>query len=187
MSNSWESVYLTFLQRTLRKVCLANACQIMSNVEEKHHTHTTHTHTRMLSSLGRTGKLTTETGSLASCLTGTGSNMSILLVGLSRVFWSLALLSAVQSAGGRRERRPGSGLPGAPRAQRCQRPRPRSAGGGGGGRRGRGRARGRTRVRRARRGEGSAGARAALRLGPGSARLRSWLPSGSWHQLRAVT
>lgn len=36
------------------------------------------------------GKLTTETGSMASCLTGTGSNMSILLVILSRVLWCLA-------------------------------------------------------------------------------------------------
>lgn len=32
------------------------------------------------------GQLTTETGSMASCLTGTGSNMSILLVKPSRVF-----------------------------------------------------------------------------------------------------
>ncbi|XP_033277614.1 translation initiation factor IF-2-like [Orcinus orca] len=63
--------------------------------------------------------------------------------------------------------------------QWCQRSSP--GGVGGGGRRGRGLAR----VRRARLGS----VRRALALrsssGPGSARLRSWLPSGSWHQLRA--
>lgn len=53
------------------------------------------THSKVITSWNKQevfsfGKLTTETGSMASCLTGTGSNMSILLVMLSRVLWCLA-------------------------------------------------------------------------------------------------
>lgn len=55
---------------------------------------------------------------MASCLTGTGSNMSILFVRLSRVLWCLVLRGAERLPSG--EKGPDPGCPGAPRAQRCQ-------------------------------------------------------------------
>lgn len=104
---------------------------------------------------------------MASCLTGTGSNMSMLSVASSRVFGGLALPSAVPSAAAKKPRPGSPGSPGARNTagRQVKRFGPDGVGDGDSDR---------TDAR-----VGSARVALALRSGHGSARLGSRLPSGS--------